>query len=97
MIGWAIEALIASALLMAVVLVIRAPVRRQFGPGIAYALWALPVIRLMLPPLPQIHSTAPQLLSRASDTVAIYVIEPLGGSGGLLLVDGRRGMVESAS
>jgi beta-lactamase regulating signal transducer with metallopeptidase domain len=80
MIGWAIEALIASALLMAVVLVIRAPVRRHFGPGVAYALWALPVIRLVLPPLPQLHTAAPQLLSRASDTVTIYVIEPLGGS-----------------
>lgn len=80
MIGWAIEALIASALLMAVVLVIRAPVRRHFGPGIAYALWALPVIRLLLPPLPQIHSAAPQLLTRASETMTIYVIEPLGGS-----------------
>ena len=80
MIGWAIEALIASALLMAVVLVIRAPVRRQFGPGIAYALWALPAVRLLLPPLPQLHSAAPQLLNRASQTVTIYVIEPLGGS-----------------
>lgn len=80
MIGWAIEALIASALLMAVVLVIRAPVRRHFGPGIAYALWALPVIRLLLPPLPQLHSAAPQLLTRASETMTIYVIEPLGGS-----------------
>ena len=80
MIGWAIEALLASTLLMAVVLVIRAPVRRHFGPGIAYALWALPVIRLLLPPLPQIHSAAPQLLTRASETMTIYVIEPLGGS-----------------
>jgi len=79
-IAWAIEALVASALLMAVVLVIRAPVRRQFGPGIAYALWALPAIRLLLPPLPQLHSAAPQLLNRASHTVTIYVIEPLGGS-----------------
>lgn len=80
MIAWAIEALLASTLLMAVVLVIRAPVRRQFGPGIAYALWALPAIRLLLPPLPQLHSAAPQLLNRASQTVTIYVIEPLGGS-----------------
>ena len=80
MIGWAIEALIASALLMAVVLVIRGAVRRQFGPGIAYALWALPAIRLLLPPLPQLHSAAPQLLTRASETMTIYVIEPLGGS-----------------
>lgn len=80
MIAWAIEALLASTLLMAVVLVIRAPVRRQFGPGIAYALWALPAVRLLLPPLPHLHSTAPQLLNRASQTVTIYVIEPLGGS-----------------
>lgn len=80
MIGWAIEALLASTLLMAVVLVIRAPVRRQFGPGIAYALWALPAVRLLLPPLPQLHSAAPQLLNQASQTVTIYVIEPLGGS-----------------
>jgi beta-lactamase regulating signal transducer with metallopeptidase domain len=79
-IAWAIEALLASAVLMAVVLVIRAPVRRQFGPSIAYALWALPVVRLLLPPLPQLHSAAPQLLNRASQTVTIYVIEPLGGS-----------------
>jgi beta-lactamase regulating signal transducer with metallopeptidase domain len=79
-IGWALEALIASAALMVVVLVIRAPVRRHFGPGIAYALWALPAIRLLLPPLPQFHSAAPQLLTRASQTVTIYVIEPLGGS-----------------
>jgi beta-lactamase regulating signal transducer with metallopeptidase domain len=79
-IAWAIEALLASTLLMAVVLVIRAPVRRQFGPGIAYALWALPVVRLLLPPLPQLHSAAPQLLNQASQTVTIYVIEPLGGS-----------------
>jgi beta-lactamase regulating signal transducer with metallopeptidase domain len=79
-IAWAIEALLASTLLMAVVLVIRTPVRRQFGPGIAYALWALPVIRLLLPPLPQLHSAAPQLLNQASQTVTIYVIEPLGGS-----------------
>lgn len=80
MIAWAIEALLASTLLMALVLVIRAPVRRQFGPSIAYALWALPAVRLLLPPLPQLHSAAPQLLNRASQTVTIYVIEPLGGS-----------------
>ncbi|UVO52349.1 M56 family metallopeptidase [Sphingomonas sp. SUN019] len=51
-IAWAIEALIASALLIALVLLIRAPVRRTFGPQVAYALWALPVLRLALPPLP---------------------------------------------
>ena len=83
MIGWTIEALIASAVLMAVVLLIRGPVRRAFGPGIAYALWALPVIRLALPPLPQYSwrdTAAPMLAQRASETLTVYVIEPLGGS-----------------
>ncbi|MDB5677285.1 M56 family metallopeptidase [Sphingomonas bacterium] len=84
MIGWGIEALIASAVLMAVVLLIRGPVRRAFGPGIAYALWALPAIRLVLPPLPQLpawrDTAAPALAQRASETLTVYVIEPLGGS-----------------
>ncbi len=85
MIGWAIEALLASTLLMAVVLVIRAPVRRHFGPGIAYALWAIPAIRLLLPPLPHVSgwtakAAATPLINRASETVTLYVIEPLGGS-----------------
>ena len=52
MIGWAIEALLASALLMVVVLAARGPVRALFGPHVAYALWAIPVLRLLLPPLP---------------------------------------------
>lgn len=51
MIGWAVETLVATSLLMVAVLLVRAPVRRMFGPGIAYALWLLPLARLILPPL----------------------------------------------
>lgn len=36
---------------MAIVLVARRPVARHFGAGVAYALWAIPVLRLVLPPL----------------------------------------------
>ncbi len=50
--GWLIEALAASTLLMGLALLIRRPVREAFGPQIAYALWALPLLRLLLPPLP---------------------------------------------
>jgi bla regulator protein BlaR1 len=83
-IAWAIEALIASAALMIVVLIVRAPVRRMFGPSVAYALWALPAIRLVLPPLPQLpawrEAAAPVLAQRASETLTVYVFEPLAGS-----------------
>ncbi len=52
MISWAIEALIASTILMLVVLALRAPVRREFGANVAYLLWVLPAARLLLPPMP---------------------------------------------
>jgi beta-lactamase regulating signal transducer with metallopeptidase domain len=52
MIAWAIETLVATTLLMLVVLAIRAPVRRWVGPQLAYALWAIPLLRMLLPPMP---------------------------------------------
>ena len=54
MIAWLIETLVAVTLLMAIVLLLRGPVARTFGAGWAYALWAVPVLRLVLPPLPQL-------------------------------------------
>ncbi|WP_294190448.1 M56 family metallopeptidase [uncultured Sphingomonas sp.] len=52
MIALAIEALAASTALMLLVLALRGPVRRAFGAELAYLLWLLPVLRLVLPPLP---------------------------------------------
>ncbi|MDG5487033.1 M56 family metallopeptidase [Sphingomonas sp. BGYR3] len=52
MIGWAVETLVATTLLMLLVLAIRGPVRARFGPHIAYALWSIPLARMVLPPLP---------------------------------------------
>lgn len=52
MIGWWIETLLASTLLMLLALVLRGPVRKAFGPQLAYALWVLPAARMLLPPLP---------------------------------------------
>jgi bla regulator protein BlaR1 len=54
MIGWLIETLVAVTLLMVMVLLLRGPVARSFGAGWAYALWAVPALRLVLPPLPQL-------------------------------------------
>jgi bla regulator protein blaR1 len=53
MIAWLAEALIASSVLMATVLLIRRPVANQFGPRIAYCLWLIPALRMVLPPLPE--------------------------------------------
>lgn len=78
LLGWAVDAVIASALLLAVVLLIRRPVRRLFGPSVAYALWALPLLRLLLPPLPQgWRQTAATPITRASETLTVLVV-PVG-------------------
>ena len=53
MIGWAIEALAASTVLMLVVLALRGPVARRFGAHAAYLLWLLPALRMVLPRLPE--------------------------------------------
>jgi len=51
MTDWMMETLIWTAVLIAFVLLVRRPVSRAFGPQIAYALWALPALRLVLPPI----------------------------------------------
>jgi len=53
MIGWAVETIAAATLLMLLVLMLRGPVARRFGPQAAYALWALPALRMILPPIPE--------------------------------------------
>lgn len=49
--SWLVDTLVVTGALIAVVLAIRAPVARHFGPGLAYALWLLPLLRLIVPPL----------------------------------------------
>ena len=57
---WLMDTLLWTAALIAVVLVLRRPVAKWFGPHAAYALWALPVARLATPatetPPPEIKS-----------------------------------------
>jgi beta-lactamase regulating signal transducer with metallopeptidase domain len=53
MIGWALGTMLAVSALIALVLIVRRPVARAFGAQAAYALWAAPLIRAVIPPLPQ--------------------------------------------
>jgi beta-lactamase regulating signal transducer with metallopeptidase domain len=81
MTGWAIETIVASTLLMLLVLGLRGPVRKAFGPHMAYALWLLPLIRMLMPPLPaswREQAAAP--VAAAGDVIAYYVVEPLAGT-----------------
>ena len=49
--AWA-DTMLTTALLVLAVLAIRKPFARHFGPGLAYTLWLVPALRLVLPPLP---------------------------------------------
>src|SRR5690606_34745013 len=60
MTAWLLDTLLYTGLLIALVLVLRGPVGRHFGPQTAYALWALPFLRLLLPPIVLPASLAPE-------------------------------------
>ncbi len=48
---WSHTLLVTAALVVAV-LIVRKPFARHFGPRLTYALWLIPALRLVLPPLP---------------------------------------------
>ena len=50
--AWLVEALIGASLLMLLVLAVRRPVARLWGAHFAYALWALPALRMVMPAIP---------------------------------------------
>ena len=74
---WLVDTLIVTAALMALVLVLRRPVARHFGAQMAYALWAIPLARLFMPPLtrtieiPVSEPVAPQSLAEDSAIIPV--------------------------
>lgn len=86
MINWLFDTLIVTSFMMAVILMIRRPVARIFGPVVAYALWIIPALRLLMPSLsvPFIAAATPAPAS-VRDIVrnAMYsdvaAVEPVGG------------------
>ena len=59
MIAWAAGTALAVSILILFVLLLRRPVARLFGARAAYALWAAPLIRAFMPPLPENVVSAP--------------------------------------
>lgn len=60
MTAWLTDTLLYTGLLIALVLLVRRPFSRWFGPQFAYALWALPALRLLLPPIELPADLGPQ-------------------------------------
>lgn len=87
MIVWTAENLMWASAAMLLVLVIRRPAARLFGAGTAYALWLIPLLRLIAPPADwfaglftnPMPALPPLLLYLESGSVAAP--SPLGGPG----------------
>lgn len=75
---WLVDTVVVTAALMALVLVLRRPVAQHFGAQMAYALWAIPLARLFMPPLIRIievPASAPDAAVFATDLATIPVAE----------------------
>ena len=62
------DTMLTTALLVLAVLLVRKPFARHFGPRLAYSLWLIPALRLVLPPLPLADPVA------ASDSVDVMLV-----------------------
>ncbi len=49
--AWVFDSMLVTTALMAAILLLRRPVARMFGAGVAYALWIVPAARLFMPSL----------------------------------------------
>lgn len=71
MIDWLTDTLLATTALLLLVLLIRRPIARLFGAGMAYALWLLPAARLFMPSLEKV---VPATGPTASEMVTLPVV-----------------------
>lgn len=86
MIGWAVETLVGVSLVLLLVLAMRRPVAHAFGAEWAYALWLLPLARIVSPSLPRIGGDIPSVLPPVTIIIpatgeAAASLPPDGGTG----------------
>lgn len=70
---WA-DTLVTTAALVLLVLLIRKPFARHFGPRLTYALWIVPALRLALPPLPFGEPVVTDSVAAQSSADAAYLV-----------------------
>lgn len=80
LVAWGVATLMASTVLMLLVLAVRAPLRRWVGPQLCYALWALPAMRLILPPTAANAFGGLPMAGIATSDVSVLLIGPHGPS-----------------
>lgn len=76
--SWLLDTLVWTGGLIALVLVVRRPVARYFGARTAYALWFLPLLRLLMPPV-VLEAPAPRPAPAVGDAELIALLEALEG------------------
>ena len=74
---WLFDSLLVTSALMAAILVIRRPVAKMFGAGVAYALWLIPAARLLMPSLTGDAIWVDQSSTGVSDAVRHSVLAGL--------------------
>ena len=67
--AWLFDSLLVTSALMGAILLIRGPVAKLFGAGVAYALWLIPAARLLMPSLTDETAPVGQSSQAMSDTV----------------------------
>lgn len=70
---WLLDTLLWTGAALALVLLLRRPVARHFGPQVAYALWILPLARLLLPPFVLPAQFAPVATARGDQGMLVLV------------------------
>ncbi len=103
MTDWLLETLIWTAILITAVLALRRPVARWFGPQVAYALWVVPALRLVFPPIELPAWMRPDEAAQTAPTTALatgqseFQFVPLDPTIPVATTDGPVGVEAAAS